>query len=235
MAGGCGGAVQTYIHTKLVHTHIRYHSPKNPSLLTIYKPFPPLSGTLGLVGTPRRTGRACAGCSGAAAAGSRPRWPQSEKKPRFVSDTRFGTDCRSAVRPLRPGDSRIPQAHGARGIRQGAVSNARRVSAGEVQNCSSRRRRAHAEERWSTSDLQVIDLKAALSCSYMIGTGRAGSHTIIFSRTCMHHAPSRGCCQASVGNRRRKANRHEPGDRRRQHAVRRWCRHRTRTCSRRVA
>ena len=71
---------------------------------------------------------------------------------------------------------------------------------------------------------RFIDLKAAaaLSCSYMIGTGRAGSHTIIVARTCMHHAPTRGCCQASVGNRRRKANRHEPGDRRRQHAVRRW-------------
>ena len=54
-------------------------------------------------------------------------------------------------------------------------------------------------KRRSDRDLQVIDLKAAaaLSCSYMIGTGHAGSHTIIVAHTCMHHAPTRGCCQAS--------------------------------------
>ena len=38
-------------------------------------------------------------------AGSRPRWLLSGNFDRFVPDTRFGTDCRSAVRPLRPGDS----------------------------------------------------------------------------------------------------------------------------------
>ena len=64
--------------------------------------------------------------------------------------------------------------------------------------CSSWGRRAHTEERWSTRDLQVIDLKAAaaLSSSYMIGTDHAGSHTTTVARTCMHHAPSRGCCRA---------------------------------------
>ena len=56
------------------------------------------------------------------------------------------------------------------------------------------------KKRRSDRDLQVIDLKAAaaLSCSYMIGTDHAGSHTITVARTCMHHAPSRGCCQASL-------------------------------------
>ena len=53
---------------------------------------------------------------------------------------------------------------------------------------------------WSDRGLQVFDLKgaAALSCSYTIGTDHAESHTITVARTCMHHAPSRGCCQASV-------------------------------------
>ena len=61
-----------------------------------------------------------------------------------------------------------------------------------------------APTRWSDRDLQVIDLKAAaaLSCSYMIGTDHTGSHTITVARFCMHHAPSRGCCQASAGSRR---------------------------------
>ena len=50
---------------------------------------------------------------------------------------------------------------------------------------------------WSDRGLQVFDLKAAaaLSCSYTIGTDHAGSHTITVARTCMHHAPSRGCCR----------------------------------------
>ena len=169
-------------------------------------------------------------------AGSRPRWPLSEKKHRFFSDTRSCTDCRSAVRPLRPSDGRSPRTYRGPGLRQGAVSNAHRVGAGEVQNCSSRRRRAHAEERWSTSDLQVIDLKAAaaLSCSYMIGTGRAGSHTIIVARTCMHHAPTRGCCQASVavgGRRQIDMNPATAGD----DTLSDVGPHRTRTCGRRVA
>ena len=38
-------------------------------------------------------------------AGSRPRWCMSGNIDRFVPDTHAGTDCRSAVRPLRPGDS----------------------------------------------------------------------------------------------------------------------------------
>ena len=51
---------------------------------------------------------------------------------------------------------------------------------------------------WSDRGLQVFDLKAAaaLSCSYTIGTNHAGSHTITVARTCMNHAPSRGCCRA---------------------------------------
>ena len=78
------------------------------------------------------------------------------------------------------------------------------------------------KKRWSDRGLQVIDLKAAGALSYMIGTDHTGSHTITVARTCMHHAPSRGCCQASAGSRRRKANRHDSGDRRQIHAARRW-------------
>ena len=67
------------------------------------------------------------------------------------------------------------------------------------------------KKRWSDRGLQVIDLKAAaaLSCSYMIGTDHARSHTTTVARTCMHHAPSRGCMPSLLGSRRMMAHRHE--------------------------
>ena len=58
---------------------------------------------------------------GSDVAGSSPRWCMSDNMHRFVSDTRVGTDCRTTVHPLRPGDGRSPRTHQAPGLRQGAV------------------------------------------------------------------------------------------------------------------
>ena len=47
---------------------------------------------------------------------------------------------------------------------------------------------------WSDRDLQVFDLKAAvtLSSACVIEAGRTGSRRIMLAVACMHHAPSRG-------------------------------------------
>ena len=47
---------------------------------------------------------------------------------------------------------------------------------------------------WSDRDLQVFDLKAAvtLSSTCVIEAGRTGSRRIMLAVACMHHAPSRG-------------------------------------------
>ena len=42
-------------------------------------------------------------------AGSRRRWLRTEKKHRFVSVPRFGTDCDAAVRPLRAQPGQYPR------------------------------------------------------------------------------------------------------------------------------
>ena len=54
--------------------------------------------------------------------------------------------------------------------------------------------------RMSDRDLQVLDLKAAgaLSCSYVIGAHCTRSQSIILAQRRMHHAPTRGCCRASL-------------------------------------
>ena len=53
---------------------------------------------------------------------------------------------------------------------------------------------------WSDRDLQVFDLKAAvtLSSTCVIEADRTGSRRIMLAVACMHHAPSRGCCRASL-------------------------------------
>ena len=58
------------------------------------------------------------------------------------------------------------------------------------------------QDEWSDRGLQVLDLKAAgsLSCSCVVEAIRAGSYIIILASPCMHHAPSRGRCRASVGD-----------------------------------
>ena len=63
-------------------------------------------------------------------------------------------------------------------------------------------RRVLADVDVSASDLQVLDLKAAgaLSCLCMLGVSHTVSRGIKLAQPCMHHAPYRGCCQASVAD-----------------------------------
>ena len=61
---------------------------------------------------------------------------------------------------------------------------------------------------WSDRDLQVFDLKAAvtLSSTCVIEAGRTGSRRIMLAVACMHHAPSRGHCRRLRGGRQTDMN-----------------------------
>ena len=141
---------------------------------------------------------------GVISAGSSPRWCMSRKTYRFVRDTRVGTDCRTAVRPRHAAHGACPRRHPGRGHALGATQKAANHKPGEVHKCQHLAiRRASArrwKKRWSDRGLQVIDLKAAgaLSCPYVIGAHCIGSQRIILAQRCMHHAPTRGCCRASL-------------------------------------
>ena len=60
----------------------------------------------------------------------------------------------------------------------------------------------------SDSDLQVFDLKAAaaLRVSHTAGTDYTGSFRVKLAQPSMHHAPTRGCRQASTDRRRTAMN-----------------------------
>ena len=139
---------------------------------------------------------------------SSPRWCMSAKTYRFVADTRFGTDCRSAVRPVRPGDGVCPRTHRARGHAPGATSedhSHEEKSVPQCQHFAIRRASAHrAKKRWSDSSLQVEDPKAsgtptslAVTCATFLGLT-----TVAVAHSIMHHDMSRrridalrlGCC-----------------------------------------
>ena len=63
-------------------------------------------------------------------------WRIYRNKHRFVRDTCAGTDCRTAVHPLLPGDSRYDGARQALSYHLSTVSNAHRVGSGGVPKCS---------------------------------------------------------------------------------------------------
>ena len=69
-----------------------------------------------------------------------------------------------------------------------------------------------AKKRWSDRDLQVFDLKAAVSLSsaWVIEAGRTGSRRIMLAVPCMHHAPSRGHRRRLRGGRQTDMNPSNP-------------------------
>ena len=116
---------------------------------------------------------------------------------RFVPDTRFGTDRRSAVRPLHPGDSACPRTHRARGHAPGATSEDHSHEEKSVPQCQHfaiwRASARRAKKRWSDSSLRVEDPKAsgtptslAVTCATFLG-----SSTIAVAHSIMHHDMSR--------------------------------------------
>jgi hypothetical protein len=115
----------------------------------------------------------------------------SEKKSRFVSDARAGTDCRSAVRPRHAGDSWYDRAHQALSYRLSATSWLRCLEPGDVPKCQhSGIRRAsarRAKRRWSDSSLQVEDPKASGTPTSLASTWTtfAGSATTMAAHSIM--------------------------------------------------
>ena len=140
----------------------------------------------------------------------------SEKRDRFFSDTRSCTAFGVTVRPVRAVDGLFSRPHSGGENAPGAKKNGRHdepVAVHNHQHFGIRRASARRwKKRWSDRGLQVLDLKAAgaLSCSSIIEAMQTGSHSIILASPCMHHAPSRGRRQASVGRRQTDMNPSNP-------------------------
>ena len=131
--------------------------------------------------------------------------PMSRKTYRFVRDTRSCTAFGVTVRPVRTVDGQFSRPLSGGENKPGAKKNGRHdepVAVHNHQHFGIRRASARRwKKRWSDRGLQV-ERPEGRWCSIMFIRHRRSLHRVaayhILAQRCMHHAPTRGCCRASL-------------------------------------
>ena len=113
---------------------------------------------------------------------SKPRCAESGKTCRFFPDAHGGTDCGSAVRPLRAGEGLNARHRRRRAFSPGAVQNAQSARAQLVPRCSTVRRRGLADDGLN-EELPPVASPVHRWCSNELSDDHLSSGEVIGTRT----------------------------------------------------